>query len=208
MFSLFKLPFKNFTGIGFSNKFGTSAPASLERKWTGETILSEDVSQATEQNAEFNRQYARNDIVTGTVVEHIRQGIQVQVPGGEVGTVVHAELDWSPKLGKKYFPIGTEVTVMVMTRKPNHSLYLSIKRANFHEYFEKSMVEFPIGKQRMCKVVAIKDYGLFVNLKTSIDVFFHKDRLEAFDRFQLGDLVEIKVTGYDMERSRIVADLV
>ena len=121
---------------------------------------------------------------------------------------MHAELDWSPKLGKKYFPIGTEVKVMVMTRKPNHSLYLSIKRANFQEYFEKSMVEFPIGKQRMCKVVAIKDYGLFVNLKTSIDVFFHKDRLEAFDRFKLGDLVEIKVTGYDMERSRIVADLV
>ena len=184
---------KQFAGGFFSGKAGNSRPLPLTHK-----AACPD---------EVKRPYFRSDVVTGQVIEHVRQGIMVRVPSGEIGMVVHAELDWSPKHGRKYFSIGTDVSVMVMTRKPDQRLYLSIKRANFHLYFQESIVDFPVGMRRMCEVVAIKDYGLFVNLKTSIDVFFHRDRLEGFDKFRIGDLVEIEVTGYDMERSRIVANL-
>ena len=154
------------------------------------------------------RVYHRNDVVRGEVVEHVRDGIMLKVPSGEVGLVLHSELDWSPKIGKKYFPIGSQHDVMVLNRKSVHRLYLSIKRPKFASYFEAAIPKYPVGMTLLGPIVARRDYGFFVNLMERVDVFIHKDKLDAFDRFQIGDLVEIRVTGYDMERLRIQGEMV
>jgi len=153
------------------------------------------------------RKENRKEILRGCVVAHVPHGVLIAIASGEAGLVTHAELDWSPKRGRKYFPVGSEHDVMILSRSMNNRLYLSIRKANFPEYFKECIKDMPIGLSMMCRIEAIKDYGFFVTVKENIDVFFHKSMLANFESFKLHDLVEIKITGYDYEHHRLLADL-
>lgn len=208
MFTFFKSVVKTFTGV-FAGKPATSPILNSQDSCESETPDKAKRVRHYEvpKDPSVPRMYYRNDVVRGEVVGHDRDGVLVKVPNGEVGLVVHAELDWSPKMGKKYFPIGGIHDVMVLNRKSEHRLYLSIKRCKFDDYFEKAKAKYKVGMQILAPIVARRDYGFFVRLMPRVDVFIHKDKLEAFDRFKIGDLVEIRVTGYDMDRLRIQGDM-
>lgn len=204
--SIFPKPSSSITSIdeSHSNEFDERSNWH-QNSWNGIPL---PAGYLNDQNKTIYRNNSRKEIVRGRVIKHVPNGIIVLIPSGEAGLVMHSELDWSPKRGRKYFPVDSEHDVMILSRPYNNRLYLSIREVKFPEYFKESLHDFPIGKMMICRISAVKDYGFFVTVKPNIDIFFHKSIVEKFTNFNLNDLVEIKVTGYDFERHRLHADLI
>lgn len=176
-----------------------------QESWYG---LSLPIGYKNENDKTIYRDNLRKEIVKGRVVKHVSHGLLILIPSGEIGLVQHCELDWSLKRGRKYFPVGSEHEVMILSRPYNNHLYLSIREVNFPRYFNEAISEYPIGKLILRRIIAVKDYGFFVNVKPRIDVFFHKSNVENSSLFNVDDLIEIKITGYDLEHYRLIAELV
>lgn len=160
------------------------------------------------QGKKVYRSLQRRDISPGRVIKHIPGGILVQLPGGEVGMVTDVELDWSPRIGRKHFPVGMQLTVMVLSRPTNKSLFLSIREPKFAEYFKSSCQRIKIGDICMCSIKSVKDYGFFVQLYPRVDLFFHHSELITdLAKFKAGDLIEIKITGFDFEHLKVLGEI-
>jgi small subunit ribosomal protein S1 len=148
--------------------------------------------------------YAAGELVPGLIVSMVSYGLFVRMSNGETGLVHNTAICWPGE--DIAFGIGDRVNVKVLGFKPGKGLALSIREARRHAIFLSYTMKCMVGSTVLGQVKSVRDYGVFVTLAPGVFGLLHISQIEditAFDRASIGQAIEVRVTGIDLERQRI-----
>ena len=156
----------------------------------------------------FIQKYDLGDVVKGKVVHLTNFGAFVNIDFIDC-LLLNVNCSWSRgDTCKKIFNAGDEVEVVIESLdKENNKIYVNRKKLlqspadNFKE-------KYSVGQSVKGKVVAVKDFGIFVNVDDLLDIFIPKFEMspEAKD-VQIGDEVEARIIEFSQTDSKIKASM-
>lgn len=179
----------------------------------GRVILSRRAvleEKRTQKKKEAIENIREGDIRKGKVKAITPYGAFVDL--GDIDGLLHiSDMSWAPiKDPKELVKVGEEIEVIVLRRDEKAgriSLGLKQKTPDPWSLVEK---KYPVGTTAVGKVVALMDYGAFVRLQEGIEGMVHISEMSWTQRInhpsdvvKIGDEIEVKVLGIDVENRRI-----
>ena len=159
-----------------------------------------------------NERYPEGGAVKGTVVNIMPYGIFVELEKGIEGLIHISEFSWSKKFnhpGEK-FKVGDIIEAVVLKiDKDNQKLSLGIKQLG-KDPWEGVEQRHSVGDQITGTIIAVTDYGAFVELSEDIDGLIHVSDLSWTKRIthpkdilKKGEEIKAIILNVDEQNRRI-----
>jgi len=200
--------------LGLHSKFyieGLSSGRNRNIVLSRKSWLEEEVKR---QQQEFFTTKKAGDIVEGTAKSFTSFGVFIDL-GGFDGLLHNNELSWSKvNKAKDFVNKGEKIQVKIaQIDKEAKKINLSLKDLTENPWhtFEK---KYNIGDKVTGKVTKLVDFGAFIELEKGIEGLVHVSELSWVKRvrhpkeiLKTGDVVEIKILGYDLDNKKISLSL-
>lgn len=135
------------------------------------------------------------ELLEGTVTKHLDFGMLVDIGDGATGLVHHSEMI------KNCTPaIGQHVPVVVCGKDAERGRVALSHRKGVRMTFAAAD---SAGKEVEGKVIALKQYGAFVELEPGVAGLVHRSRLSGDTELREGDLLRVRVLSFDAKGERI-----
>lgn len=180
--------------------------ADRDRLSLGRKQLLEDPWEGLEDR------FSEGSVVGGHVVSLADFGAFIELVPGLEGLVHVTELSWTERVNhpRDLLEIGQEVGVKIISIDgENRRLGLSIKQLERNPW-EEVAERFQEGSRVVGPVRSITDFGAFVEVMPGIEGLVHvsnvswtDSRITASEFFKVGDEIEVKVLGVNVEEQRL-----
>lgn len=149
--------------------------------------------------------------VEGTVVAIADFGIFMRLQDGIEGLIHLSEMSWQRfKHPSQKFKIGDTVKAVILSLdQAHHRISLSTKALEANPV-ELIAQKFPAGTVLKTKIAQVKDFGVFVELDSSVMGLVHVGELSwtkhienPAEFYSEGQEIEVVVLGFDPERQRV-----
>ncbi|MBU1125456.1 MAG: 30S ribosomal protein S1 [Candidatus Omnitrophica bacterium] len=161
---------------------------------------------------DIENKYSVGGTVKGKVVNILPYGIFVELEKGIEGLIHISELSWTKRLNhpNEMFAIQDTVEAQVLNiDKEAHRISLSIKQLEQNPW-QDAEAKYSVGAKVNGKVRGFTDYGVFVELESSLEGMIHvsdiswtKRIAHPQDVFKKGQKVEVVVLSVDSQNRRI-----
>lgn len=214
------IPKKEFGGQISDLKIGQKIKAyvlEVENE-SGQTVLSLNPTQLKASRKRrggtsydnFIQAQKQNRELTGVIVEANKGGLIVEV-SGQMGFLPNSQVgfDLLSKISKDSSDlIGQSIKLNVIEIDEENNRLIFSQRTKLSDDYKKQLEEFKNKEQVTGKIVAILPFGLVVNVEGLEGLVFINDvAWEKMDdlntNFKVGQEIEAKVTGIDLELGRI-----
>jgi small subunit ribosomal protein S1 len=164
----------------------------------------------TQKRDEFFSQRAVGDIIEGTVKNITAFGAFIDL-GGFDGLLHLNDMSWGRVNKPKDFVVkGNRIKVMIKAiDHENKKINLSLKDLTENPWHTFD-IRYQVGDVVSGKVLRLTDFGAFVELESGIEGLVHVSELSWVKRvrhpkevFKVGDTVQVKILGYDMEKEKV-----
>ncbi len=161
---------------------------------------------------DIETKYAIGAKIKGKVVNILPYGVFVELEKGIEGLIHVSEMSWSKRITNpgEMFAIGDMVETQVLNiDKGGRKISLSIKQLEQNPWLDAE-AKFPAGTKVNGKVRGFTDYGVFVELDSSLEGMIHVSDLSWTKRvshpqdvLKKGQKVEVVVLSVDAQNRRI-----
>lgn len=165
---------------------------------------------------DIETKYAIGAKIKGKVVNILPYGVFVELEKGIEGLIHVSEMSWSKRITNpgEMFAIGDMVETQVLNiDKEGRKISLSIKQLEQNPWLDAE-AKFPAGTKVNGKVRGFTDYGVFVELDSSLEGMIHVSDLSWTKRvshpqdvLKKGQKVEVVVLSVDAQNRRIALGL-
>ncbi|MCX5715180.1 MAG: S1 RNA-binding domain-containing protein, partial [Candidatus Omnitrophica bacterium] len=165
---------------------------------------------------DIETKYTVGTKIKGKVVNILPYGVFVELEKGIEGLIHVSEMSWSKRITNpgEMFAIGDMVETQVLNiDKDGRKISLSIKQLEQNPWLDAD-VKFPVGSKIDGKVRGFTDYGVFVELDSSLEGMIHVSDLSWTKRvshpqdvLKKGQKVEVVVLSVDSQNRRIALGL-
>jgi small subunit ribosomal protein S1 len=182
-------------------------------KKRGNIVLSRRVlleQERAEKREETLKRLQEGVILTGVVKNITDYGAFIDL-GGIDGLLHITDMSWGRLAHpSEMFEVGQSVEVKVLKYDPDSQrVSLGYKQIQ-PDPWEEAEYKYPVGAIVRGKVVSITEYGAFVELEDGIEGLVHISEMTWNKRIKspaklvnVGDIIEAKVQGMDVENKRI-----
>ena len=160
----------------------------------------------------FEDKYHVNDVVKGRVTKLTEFGAFIELEEGIEGLAHISEFSWVKKIQKpgEVVSIGDETECMILGYDLQAGrVSLGLKQVTTNPWTNIDE-KYPVGTRLTRKIVKITNAGAYIELEEGIDGFLHGDDISWTKKikhpgseFQVGQDVEVMVTGVDKENRHI-----
>ena len=161
---------------------------------------------------DIENKFKVGDKIKGRIVNIVPYGVFVELDKGIEGLIHVSEISWTKRVSNpgEMFAIGDMVeTQIISVDKESHRISLSLKQLEQNPWLEAE-AKFPVGTKLSGKVRGFTDYGVFVELDSSLEGMVHvsdiswtKRVAHPQDMFKKGQKVEVVVLSVDAQNRRI-----
>ena len=205
-----ELSWNRIENISTEYKVGDKLKAKVIEKDKNKKSIKLSVKQLSQDPWDnIENKYPLDSVIEGKVVRVSNFGVFVELEAGIEGLVHISDLTWSKKIKNidDYVKIGDQIKVkVILLDSQNKKLKLSIKSLEQNPW-EAITEGNQIGSTLKGKVVEVKDYGVFVEVKQGVDAFIHISDFSwdkvGKDFYKLGQEIEFKVIEIDGENQKI-----
>ncbi|WP_245589972.1 30S ribosomal protein S1 [Caldanaerobius polysaccharolyticus] len=158
---------------------------------------------AQERKAKALESLQVGQTVKGVVRNLTDYGAFIDV-GGIDGLLRVSEISWGRiKHPSDVLKVGDKVDVYVLSvDKEKEKIALSIKRT-LPDPWDKAGEKYHVGDIKSGKVVAVNQFGAFVELEPGIDGLIYRTYLKGRDDLKEGDVVKVEIVNIDLNKKRI-----
>lgn len=150
------------------------------------------------------------DVVEGTMQRVMPYGVFIDV-GGASGLLRNTDVAWHRKARRDELPrVGEPIRVCVTQMNPDsHKIYLSRKHLVPDPWQQDLQQRYGNGTQVEGKVVAVADFGAFVQLQEGLEGLVHVSELSWIpvkhpaECVQVGQKVQVRVLAVDPKNHRL-----
>ncbi len=162
--------------------------------------------------ADIETKFSVGSKIKGKVVNIIPYGVFVELEKGIEGLIHVSEISWTRRISNpsEMFAIGDMVeTQVISVDKESRRISLSLKQLELNPWLEAES-KYPVDTKVSGKVRGFADYGVFVELDSSLEGMVHvsdiswtKRVAHPQDVFRKGQKVEVVVLSVDSQNRRI-----
>jgi small subunit ribosomal protein S1 len=160
----------------------------------------------------FTEKYKPGDKITGKVRSITDYGVFIGIEEGVDGMVHKSDVSWTAKINNPsdMYKKGDEVEAIILSiNHDEKKVSLGVKQL-WDDPWPTIFNEFPPGKVVQGKVLAIADYGVFVQVRNGIegligqsDLVLTKDETGKEKQLRPGDQIEAEIGNIDSQERRI-----
>jgi len=162
--------------------------------------------------ADVATKYSAGSKVKGKVVNIVAYGVFVELEKGIEGLTHVSEISWTKRINNpnEMFAIGDTVETLVLSvDKESRRISLSLKQLEQNPWLEAE-AKYPVGAKVQGKVRGFAEYGVFVELDSSLEGMIHVSDIswtkripQPQDILKKGQKVEAVVLSVDSQNRRI-----